>query len=84
MQLAPRLLVYPAWKVEVDGQEARYKAQPTTMQMVTPLPAGNHRVEIHFTRTWDRTTGAAISLATAAALLGFAIKRRPIVGSANL
>ncbi|MFZ0785381.1 MAG: 6-pyruvoyl-tetrahydropterin synthase-related protein [Candidatus Acidiferrales bacterium] len=84
MQLAPRLLVYPAWKVEVDGQEARYKAQPTTMQMVIPLPAGNHRVEIHFTRTWDRTTGAAISLATAAALLGFAIKRRPIVGSANL
>ncbi|HEX4075183.1 MAG TPA: hypothetical protein VHX49_07275, partial [Candidatus Acidoferrales bacterium] len=76
MQLAPRLLVYPAWKVKVDGQSARYEAQPATMQMVIPLPAGDHRIEIQFARTWDRSAGAAISLATAAALLGFAIRRR--------
>ncbi|HEX4002363.1 MAG TPA: hypothetical protein VHX36_06915 [Candidatus Acidoferrales bacterium] len=76
LQLAPRLLVYPAWKVTVDGQNEAYEAQPTTMQMVIPLPAGDHRVEIRFARTWDRTAGAALSpISAALVLLGFAITR---------
>lgn len=84
IRLAPRLLAYPAWEVKVDGRDARYDAQPSTMQMIVSLPPGNHRVDIRFRRTWDRTAGGAISIATAAMLLGFAIKRRTIDGNASL
>jgi hypothetical protein len=81
MRLAPRLLAYPAWQVTVDGENVRYEVWPTTAQMIVPLPPGNHRVDIRFRRTWDRTTGAAISIATAAMLLGFAVRRQPIKGA---
>ena len=30
-----------------------------TAQMLLPLAPGNHRVEIRFRRTWDRTAGDA-------------------------
>jgi 6-pyruvoyl-tetrahydropterin synthase related domain len=83
MRLAPRLLAYPAWGVKVDGEDARYEAQPTTMQMIIPLPAGEHRVEIRFRRTWDRTAGGVISMVTAAVLLGFGVRRRAIDGGAE-
>jgi hypothetical protein len=76
MRIAPRLLAYPAWEVKVDGRNARYDAAPTTTQMIIPLPAGDHRIEIHFRRTWDRTAGGAISLATALLLLVFSLSRR--------
>ena len=82
IRLAPRLLAYPAWQVKVDGAPARYDTVPTTTQMIIPLPAGDHRIEIQFRRTWDRTAGAAISIATAAMLLGFAITRRAISADA--
>jgi hypothetical protein len=78
MRIAPRLLAYPAWEVKVDGADVRYDAAPDTTQMIIPLPAGDHRIEIRFRRTWDRTAGAAISLATAAMLLGFTLRRRTI------
>lgn len=78
VRLAPRLLTYPAWKVTVDGRDATYEAAPETAQMLIPLPPGNHVIDIRFIRTWDRTTGAAISLLSAAlVLLSFAIPRRP-------
>ena len=77
VQLAPRLLVYPAWQVEVDGRPARYEPQPATAQMLIPLQAGIHRIDIRFTRTWDRTFGGAISLATVAALLLISLRRYP-------
>ncbi len=81
IRLAPRLLAYPAWEVKVDGKEVRYVAQPTTTQMIIPLPAGEHHIEIRFRRTWDRTAGGAISIATALVLLGFAARRRAIGAS---
>jgi 6-pyruvoyl-tetrahydropterin synthase related domain len=77
IRIAPRLLAYPAWEVKVDGAPVRYDAAPETTQMIIPLPAGDHRMEIHFRRTWDRTAGGAISLATALLLLAFSLSRRP-------
>ena len=76
IRIALRLLAYPAWEVKVDGRNARYDTVPQTTQMIIPVPAGDHRIEIRFRRTWDRTAGGAISIATAAFLLGFAIRRR--------
>jgi hypothetical protein len=70
--LAVRLIDYPAWKVQVDGKDVTPDLQPETGQILLPLPAGIHRVEVVFRRTWDRTTGGAISGLTALALVGFA------------
>ncbi|MGA8870059.1 MAG: 6-pyruvoyl-tetrahydropterin synthase-related protein [Candidatus Acidiferrales bacterium] len=83
MRIAPRLLTYPAWEVKVDGAPAPYDSAPETTQMIIPLPPGSHRIEIRFARTWDRTAGAAISMLSAALLLGFAIKQRTIARSAS-
>jgi hypothetical protein len=69
--LALRLLDYPAWGVRVDGKEAYVERRPVTAQMLLPLPARTHRVEINFRRTWDRTAGGAISVVTLVALLAF-------------
>jgi 6-pyruvoyl-tetrahydropterin synthase related domain len=83
VRIAPRLLAYPAWEVKVDGKRTAYQAQPTTTQMIIPLPAGDHRVDIQFRRTWDRTTGGMISIVTAALLLGFALRPRATDGGAE-
>jgi len=76
LRIAPRLLAYPAWEVKVDGRETPYDKVPATAQMIVPLPAGDHRIEIRFRRTWDRATGGAVSILTAAILLGLAIATR--------
>jgi len=80
--LALRLLDYPAWRVRVDGKETHVDSHPVTAQMLLPLPAGTHRVEIDFHRTWDRTAGGAISGVTLVALLAFggALWRRKAKG----
>jgi hypothetical protein len=59
--LALRLLNYPGWGLQVDGTSIQPGAAPETAQMLVALPAGAHRVELHFTGTWDRIAGAIIS-----------------------
>lgn len=59
--LALRLLNYPGWTVQVDGKTISPGAAPETAQMLVALPAGAHQVEVRFTSTWDRITGAIIS-----------------------
>ncbi len=59
--LALRLLNYPPWKVQIDGAAVNPGSQPGIARMLVPVPAGQHRVEVNFRRTWDRTAGAAIS-----------------------
>jgi hypothetical protein len=70
--LALKVLKYPAWEVRVDGQEIGANSAPETGQMLVTLPPGTHRVTVRFRRTWDRTTGDAISIVTALTLLVFA------------
>ncbi len=69
--LALRILDYPSWESQVDSSRMRVTARPATTQILVPLAAGEHRVEVRFRRTWDRTAGDAISGLAAAALLGF-------------
>jgi 6-pyruvoyl-tetrahydropterin synthase related domain len=59
--LSLRLFNYPAWRVGVNGREAATLARDVTGQMLIPVQAGENRVQITFTRTWDRTLGAIIS-----------------------
>jgi 6-pyruvoyl-tetrahydropterin synthase related domain len=69
-QLVLRLFNYPAWRVEVNGQVVASSTRDVTGQMLIPVQAGENRVQITFTRTWDRTLGGIISGVTALFLGG--------------
>jgi hypothetical protein len=75
-QLALRLFSYPAWTIEVNGREVETASSTTTGQMLVPVGAGMNRVEIRWTRTWDRTLGGSISLITLLGLIGWRIRSR--------
>ena len=81
-RLMLRLLTYPAWQVEVNGQKvaAEPRAETTTGEMVIPLPAGRSSVTVTFIRTWDRWLGAAIStLGLLLLFVAFEVgRRRPV------
>jgi len=68
-ELRLRLFRYPAWQAEVNGRLIETTAQVETGQMLVPVPAGRSQVQISFARTWDRTAGGWITLAS---LLGAA------------
>jgi hypothetical protein len=69
--LALRIADYPSWECQVDASGVRVAARPATSQILVPLAAGNHRVEVRFRRTWDRSAGDAISGLAVVTLLGF-------------
>jgi hypothetical protein len=60
-RLVLHLFNYPAWKVEVNGRAVVTQTQNETGQMIIPLQAGENRVRVFFSRTWDRKAGALIS-----------------------
>jgi hypothetical protein len=68
--LALRLVNYPAWEVRIDGAAVNPDSQPRIARMLLQVPTGEHRVEVNFRRTWDRTAGAAISSFSTILLLG--------------
>lgn len=76
--VAVRLFNYPAWRVEVNGKEVGTGAREGSGQMLVPLDAGSNRVQITFTRTWDRKVGAGISAVSALGILVwiFIMRRR--------
>jgi len=63
-QLALRLFRYPAWQVRVNDHVVEMYARAENGQMLVPVGAGMNRVEITFVRTWDRTVGGWISVAS--------------------
>src|SRR2546429_2464969 len=77
--LALKLLNYPAWQLEVDGKSVNTSSAPQAGQLLVPLPAGTHHIEVVFHRTRDRTIGLLISgLFTSGLLVGgiFTLRRR--------
>ncbi len=84
VELALRLVNYPAWEVRVNGKDVKAETAEMTGQMLVPLPPGGHQVEVRFRRTWDRATGDAISLLSALGLMVYAWSARKRIGtSAN-
>jgi hypothetical protein len=80
LRLALRLVNYPAWEERVDGERARSDSEPTTAELLLPLAAGAHQVEVRFDRTWDRTVGTVISALSVMAVVTWAWllrERRP-------
>ena len=64
IQVALRLLDYPAWRAEVDGRVVAPQHPEDTEQLVLPLLPGTHRISVRFRRTKDRTIGGVLSLAS--------------------
>jgi hypothetical protein len=85
VRMALRLLVYPAWRVEVNGRAVTPQRAEEVAQMLLPLRAGASEIRVHFVRTFDRTLGAALSLAGLAVLTFlFFGPRRPETSSEML
>ena len=59
-----RLVNYPGWQARLNGNTLALKTEQDTGQILVAVPAGLSKVEIQFGRTWDRTLGILISLAT--------------------
>jgi hypothetical protein len=72
VSLVVRLVNYPAWDVRIDGKKIQPGYVDLTGQMVLPVLAGTHRIDMRFRRTWDRTAGGGISLLALIFLLFFA------------
>jgi hypothetical protein len=76
LRIALRLINYPAWRVEVNGREIVPERADDYDQMIVPLGAGESRVQVHFTRTQDRTLGGVITAASLLAAM-FLMRRPP-------
>jgi len=70
-RLNVKVLAYPAWQARVNGKPVDLRENPETGQLMVLLPAGSSRTEIKFGRTWDRSAGIVISIASSAALFVF-------------
>jgi hypothetical protein len=67
--LGLRLLNYPAWRVEVNGTRVKPESGEDYSEMIVPVAAGESHVRVRLTRTWDRTLGGLLSVASAVFLL---------------
>ena len=68
-RLVCRLFNYPSWKVQVNGRAVVTETTRTTGQLAVPVAAGESRVQITFVEGWDRTVGAAITVAALALVI---------------
>jgi hypothetical protein len=73
-QLVLRLLNYPAWRVDVNGQVVTTATRDVTGQMLIPVQAGENHVRIKFARTRDRTAGGIISMVTVLFMGGLVVR----------
>lgn len=62
VDLAVRLLWYPAWEARIDGKKAAVQSKDHNGETVLEVPPGSHTIELSFGKTPDRAVGTVISL----------------------
>lgn len=67
-RIALRVLNYPAWRVEVNGQAIHPERMDDVNQMVVPVGTGVSEIRVTFARTPDRQIGNAASAFSALVL----------------
>jgi hypothetical protein len=72
--LALRLVNYPAWQVDVNGEKITPARAEDSGQMIVPVPAGESRIVVRFIRTKDRIVGALLSALSLVVML-FLLRR---------
>jgi len=83
VRVALRLLVYPAWHVEVNGMAVTPQRAEDVAQMILPLRAGTSQIRVYFARTTDRTIGAGISVMGLVILSGLILSGRRSARNSN-
>lgn len=77
LNVAAKLFNYAAWEARVDNSPVAVRIVPSTGQVVIPVNAGTHRVDLVFRRTVDRIVGSIVSAASLLIiLLTFFLRRR--------
>jgi len=71
-----RLLDYPAWSITLNGKPVSARHPQESEQMIVAVTAGDTELHIDFTRTWDRTAGGWISIASLAASIWVLVSKR--------
>lgn len=61
VQVALRLLNYPAWKIEVNGKVTSANDSSPFNQIILPVPSGESAIRVVFRRTPDRFAGGVLS-----------------------
>ena len=64
-RIALRVLNYPAWRIERNGQLIHPERMDDVNQMVVPVNSGVSEIRVVFTRTLDRKIGNAVSALSA-------------------
>jgi len=72
------IVYFPGWQVWMDGQEIRVQRAPQTGLLRFAIPAGDHHVEVHFTRTAPRWIGEGISVLSLVLLLTLVLRNRHV------
>lgn len=62
------LVYYPGWRGWLSGNEVPLEPEEETGLVRLRVPAGQHQLEVRFTRTWWRAAADALSLLSAVAL----------------
>jgi hypothetical protein len=63
------LAYFPGWRAWFSGKEATLEPEPQTGLIRLRAPAGDHRLEVRFTRTWPRLLADGLSLLSFLALV---------------
>jgi hypothetical protein len=72
-RVALRLLNYPSWRVEVNGQAVAPERMDDFNVMVIPVERGSSVIRVWFARTADRTVGIAVSVMAMMVAIGLKV-----------
>src|SRR5712672_361989 len=88
-QVTVKRFDFPTWQVNLDGARLGSRVRNSEGRIVVSVPPGKHVIQVFMQRDWDAKLGMAISIASAASLLGLTFlgrrkDRRPTLRQTGL